>query len=454
VTSATAPDRLAPGSRRKTVAVISLGCAKNLVDSEVMLGALKRSGYGLTTSDQDADIVIVNTCGFIQPARDEAERTLERVVRLKRRDPGKTVVAAGCYVERDEAGLRVRFPQVDLWTGVRSFDRIAGLLEGRAGRLPTRTFLYTDRSPRVVSTPGTWAYVKISEGCSHRCDFCSIPLIKGPYVSRSLASVVREVRALADQGVKEVDLVSHDTTFYGRDRGLRHGLVRLIERLLPVPGLAWVRFLYGYPEEVTDSLLEIMNEAKVCRYLDIPFQHADPGIVRAMRRRMDGTRALALLDRVRAKVPGIAVRTSLVVGFPGEGRREFESLRRFVRQARFDHLGVFAYSPERGTKAFALPETVSPEEKEKRRGELMSLQAGLALARNRTYVGRVLEVMIEGTTSSEGRNLVGRTRFQAPEVDGRVRVAVPRGAARPQDSIVRAKIVSAGAYDLRGEVVP
>jgi len=454
VTSAPAHDRLSPGSRRKAVALISLGCAKNLVDSEVMLGALRRSGYALVGRPKEADIIIVNTCGFIQPARDEAEKNLERALRLKRRDPGKTVVAAGCYVERDEAELRRRFPEVDIWTGVRSFDRIAGLLEGRAAPIPARTFLYSDRTPRLVSTPGTWAYVKISEGCSHRCDFCSIPLIKGPYVSRSIASVVREVRILADQGVKEIDLVSHDTTFYGRDRGLSHGLVRLIERLLPIRGLAWIRFLYGYPEEVTDPLLEIMNEVKVCRYLDIPFQHADEKIVRAMKRGMDGTRALGLLDRVRAKVPGIAVRTSLIVGFPGEGRREFEALKRFVRKARFDHLGIFAYSPERGTKSFILPETVSPEEKEARRGELMTIQAALSRARNRTYVGRVLDVMIEGAPSRGGRSFVGRTRFQAPEVDGRVCVSAPLRAAWPQDPMVRAKIVSAGAYDLRGELVP
>jgi ribosomal protein S12 methylthiotransferase len=419
-----------------------------------MLGVLKRSGYAFTARPGQANVIIVNTCGFVQPARVEAEETLDRIVRLKRQDPAKTIVAAGCYVERSEPQLRRRFPEVDVWTGVRSFDRIAELLEGSRPTVPERTFLYSDRSPRLVSTPGTWAYVKISEGCSHRCGFCAIPLIKGPYISRSISSVVREVRALADQGVQEVVLVSHDSTFFGRDRGLRHGLVRLIERLLPVRGLEWLRVLYGYPEEVTDPLLEIMREPKVCRYLDIPFQHADPKILRAMRRGMDGGRALAFLDKIRAKVPGIAVRTSLIVGLPGEGRKEFGALKRFVRTACFDHLGVFAYSPETGTDSFALPETIRPAEKEKRRAELMAIQAGLSLVRNRSYVGQTLDVIVEDFPSADGRTVHGRTRFQAPEVDGRVRLSVPRRVRGPFRPIIRARIVSAGAYDLRGEVIP
>jgi ribosomal protein S12 methylthiotransferase len=433
--------------------LISLGCAKNLVDSEVMLGALKRSGYGFTGRPDQADVIIVNTCGFIQPARDEALKTLEQVLRIKRRDPRKIVLAAGCYVERDEAGLRRRFPGVDLWTGVRSFDRVPDLLGGRPAPTPPRTFLYSDRSPRLVSTPPTWAYVKVSEGCSHRCGFCSIPAIKGLYVSRSIASIVREATALADQGVREINLVSHDTTFFGRDRGLRHGLVRLIERLLPVRGLEWIRALYGCPEEIADPLLEIMTEAKVCRYLDIPFQHADPKIVRAMRRGMDGARALRVLDRIREKVPGVAVRTSLIVGFPGEGPREFRALMRFVERANFDHLGVFVYSPEGGTDSFRFRETVAPEEKERRRAEVMTLQTELSSARNQATIGRVFDVLAEEFASG-GRVLVGRTRFQAPEVDGRVRVSLPRGAQWPRHPVVRARISAAGPYDLRGELVP
>ncbi len=444
----------APARRSaKTVALVSLGCAKNLVDSEVMLGELKRAGYSPCARPDKAALILVNTCGFIGPARDEAEASIGAALRHKRRDPGKLVVVAGCYVERDEAGLRERFPEVDAWTGVRSFDRIAEIARGHFPPPGDRTFLYSDRTPRLVSTPGTWAYVKVSEGCSHRCGFCSIPLIKGPYRSRSAASVEREVRALAALGVKEVDLISHDTTFYGRDRGLRDGLVKLLERLLPVRGLEWIRFLYGYPEEVTDRLLEVMTEAKVCRYLDIPFQHADPRLVKAMRRGLDGARALGLLARIRGRVPGIAIRTSLIVGFPGEGRREFAALLRFVEQARFDHLGVFTYSAERGTDSFGRPETVPPAEKDKRRAEVMTLQAEISSARNRSYIGQTIEVLVEKAAGAGARRLVGRTRFQAPEVDGRIIVSRPGSPPGPPEPIVRAVVTGAGPYDLAGRVV-
>ena len=438
----------------KKVALVSLGCAKNLVDSEVMLGVLKKAGFSFVGRPREADIIIVNTCGFIQPARDEAARVLENVLRIKKRNPRITVVAAGCYVERDETALRERFPAVDAWTGVKDFDRIAGILEGRAAPRADRAFLYSDESPRLVSTGGTWAYIKVSEGCSHRCGYCAIPLIKGPYVSRTTASVVREARALAGLGIQEINLISHDTTFYGRDRGRRDGLVRLLERLVRVEGIEWIRLLYGYPEEITNPLLDAMKEEKICRYLDIPFQHSDPALLKAMRRSMDGARALDLLARIRAKVPGVAVRTSLIVGFPGEGRREFAALRRFVEKARFDHLGVFTYSPEMGTEAFARLETVSPAEKEARRAEIMAIQAGISRARNGSYVGRVLDVLIEQRVRPGSRTLTGRTRFQAPEVDGRVLLSVPRGAPGPRRSVVRAEITSAGPYDLRGRLVP
>jgi ribosomal protein S12 methylthiotransferase len=442
-----------PRSAKKNVALVSLGCAKNLVDSEVMLGELKRSGYSPVARPGRADVIIVNTCGFIGPARDEADAAIGSALRHKRRDPRKLVVVAGCYVERDEARLRERFPEVDAWTGVRSFGRIAEIIRGQLPPPGDRTFLYSDRSPRLVSTPGTWAYVKVSEGCSHRCGFCSIPLIKGPYRSRSAASVEREVRALAALGVKEVDLISHDTTYYGRDRGVKDGLARLLERLLAVRGLEWIRFLYGYPDEVSDGLLDIMTEAKVCRYLDIPFQHADPGLVRAMKRGLDGARALDLLARIRDRLPGIALRTSLIVGFPGEGRREFSALLRFVEKARFDHLGVFSYSPERGTDSFGRLETVPPAEKERRRAEVMALQADLSLARNRTYIGRTIEVLVERTVGAGARRLVGRTRFQAPEVDGRITLSRQGLPPAPPDPIVRAVVTGAGAYDLTGKVI-
>ena len=448
------PPRRPSGVRRspKTIALISLGCAKNLVDSEVMLGELKKAGFALTGRADDADVVIVNTCGFIGPAREEAEETIESVLRLKKKDPRKRVVVAGCYVERDRAGLEKAYPGVDAWTGVRSFDRIAAIVRGRPVSGPDRTFLYSDASPRLISTPGTWAYVKVSEGCSHQCGFCAIPMIKGPYVSRSQASIVREVRTLAGLGVREVNLISHDTTWFGRDRGLRHGLAGLIERLVRVDGIAWVRFLYGYPEEITEPLLDAMAHPKVCRYFDIPFQHSDPGLVKAMKRGLDGGRALRLLDRIRERLPDAAFRTSLIVGFPGEGKKEFAGLRRFVREARFDHLGVFTYSPEKGTAAFLRPETVEPGEKERRRRQLMDIQAGLSNARNRRYLGRRLEVLVDGQEPGGSRRHLGRARFQAPEVDGIIRFALPKGMDSPPAPLAHVDIESTGDYDLEGRL--
>ncbi len=417
-----------------------------------MLGALKRSGHAFVSRPEAADVIIVNTCGFIRPARAEAEKALKHAVGLKRRNPGKTIVAAGCYVERDRTSLQERFPGVDFWTGVRSFDKIAELLGGRPSPEPDRTFLYSDKTPRVLSTPATWAYVKVSEGCSHRCAFCAIPVIKGPYVSRSMASVVREAAGLAELGVREINLISHDTTYYGRDRGIRNGLVKLIDGLARVTGIEWVRILYGYPEEITDPLLEVMAHPKVCRYLDIPFQHGDPAVVKSMRRGMDAGRALRLLERIRTKLPGVAVRTSLIVGYPGEGRREFAALEGFVKEARFDHLGVFAYSPERDTAAFARPDQISQAEKNRRHADLMALQAGISSAKNKTYVGSIQDVIVERRSTAEAPRVIGRSRFQAPEVDGVIRVSLPGEAGGALPAIINVEITSASVYDLRGRL--
>lgn len=452
----TRPSRGAPGVRRakKTIALISLGCAKNLVDSEVMLGALKKAGYRPLARPDEADIVIVNTCGFIGPARAEAEETLAGVLELKRRDPAKTVVVAGCYVQRDPGGLKAKFPGVDAWTGVGSFDEIAAVVEGRRVRPSPGTFLYTDTSPRIVTTPGPWAYVKVSEGCSHRCGFCAIPLIKGPYVSRSPASVVREARSLAALGVKEIDLVSHDTTWFGRDRGARDGLADLLGRLARVRGLAWIRFLYGYPEALTAKLLDVMADPKICRYFDIPFQHADPGVLKAMGRGMSGDRALDLIERIRTRLPGAVLRTSLIVGFTGEGRKEFAALRRFVENARFDHLGVFAFSPEEGTAAARRPDTIPLDEKEARRREILDLQAGISLGHNEARLGQTIDVLVEGPDPDRPGRWLGRGRFQAPEVDGVVRFTLPGGMPEPPSALVRVEVTSAGAYDLDGRFIP
>ncbi len=437
----------------KKAALINLGCAKNLVDSEVMLGYLRGAGYGFVRSPEDADVVVVNTCGFIRPARDEADDVLRKLSRLKKRHPEKRIAVAGCYVRKDRDSLRRTFPGLDVWLGVGGYDRIVEAVEGLPFKEPAGTYLYDHRSPRVLSTPPAWAYLKVSEGCSHRCAFCTIPSIKGPYRSRSAASIVAEAASMAGRGIREIVLVSQDTTYFGRDRGARNGTAELLKRLARIDGVEWVRMLYGYPDEVTDVLLEALAEDKVCPYLDIPFQHSDPGIVKRMKRGMDGARALKLLEKIRKKVPGVAVRTSLIVGFPGEGAKEFQGLMQFVREARFDHLGVFAYSPEPGTAAAALEDRLTYEEKERRRGEVMELQAGISRARNQEFVGRRMKVLLEGPLAS-GRGFAARARTQAPEVDGVVIVEADAAVLERGRPFVEVEITSADTYDLKGRCFP
>lgn len=446
---------MSSGLSTKSVALITLGCAKNLVDSEVMLGFLAEAGYRIVTDPVSADILILNTCGFIKPARDEAEGEIRKLIRLKRRSPDKRLVIAGCYVERKRDVLTKKYPEVDFWLGVKEFDRIGPALEDRSFRPGSHTFLYSDASPRLVSTPRPWAYIKISEGCSHQCAFCSIPLIKGPYRSRSFASIVREAEELARRGAKEVNLVSQDTTFFGRDRGREDGLVDLLRKLSAVQGVEWIRILYGYPEEIRPPLLEAMKERKVCSYLDIPFQHSHPSIIKSMKRGMDGDRALRLIEKIRKTLPDAALRTSLVVGFPGEGKREFNHLRRFVEEAAFDHLGVFTYSPEEGTTAFPLGDPIPEEEKQKRRKEIMEIQAGISLRINRKYVGGRIKVLVEGRLEEKTDVWAGRGRFQAPEVDGAVFIRSPLSRDEALRHPIReVEIVSAEVYDLQGKFIP
>jgi ribosomal protein S12 methylthiotransferase len=432
-----------------TIALITFGCAKNLVDSEVMAGVLNRAGYRMVADPSRADVIVLNTCGFIAPAKEEAERAIQNALAIKRRQPTTKVVVAGCYSERYGSGLAARYPEVDAFTGVKDFNRIVASVRGESFRRARRTFLYDHETPRTLSTPSSWAYIKISEGCSHHCAFCSIPLIKGPYRSRPVSSILEEARRLAAHGVREVNLVSQDTTYFGRDQGRSDGLAALLVRLASLEGFAWVRLLYGYPEEVTPALLEAMCHPKVCRYLDIPFQHADAALLRRMNRSMDSDRALKLLDKIRAKIPGIAVRTSLIVGMPGEGRAEFGRLKSFVKKARFEHLGVFTYSREDGTGAYGLGDPVAQRTKDKRRDEIMAIQADISAGKMRNYRGQTLDVLIEGCAASSGGVFVGRTQFQAPEVDGVVFVE-RGGAGEAGPSIRKVEIRDSGIYDLRG----
>lgn len=437
----------------RKVALISLGCAKNLVDSEVMLGHLDRGGYTFVPEPEEAEIIILNTCGFIKPAKEEAANALKQAVDLKRKDSRKKIVAVGCYVERYRAKLQEQFPDIDTWLGVNDFHHIVQAIEGMPFEKSSSCFLYDHSSPRIISTPPGWAYVKISEGCSHQCSFCAIPLIKGPYRSRSISSIKKEVEHLAERSVKEINLVSQDSTGFGQDKGLENGLAVLLLELLKISGIRWIRVLYGYPEEVTDSLLEVMQEEKVCSYLDLPFQHSHPRMIKRMKRGMDGRRALRLVEKIRRKIPDITLRTSLVVGFPGEGREEFEDLKNFVREARFDHLGVFTYSQEEGTSCFHLGDPVKESVKRRRKEKIMEIQSEISYEINSNYLNRTLDALIEGTLKEDSSRLIGRGRFQAPEVDGIIFLESSLPLAEVVNTIQKVEITAHDIYDLYGKII-
>ena len=436
----------------KKVSLITFGCAKNLVDSEVMAGYLGQAGFEFVEDPKNADIIILNTCGFIQPSKDEAEDAIQDALSLKKKSGSQRIVVAGCYSERYEPILRERYPDIDAWLGVKDFDKIVKVVEGKGFSASDRTYLYSHKTPRAISTPASWAYLKISEGCSHQCAFCSIPLIKGAYRSRPTSSIVKEARHLVSRGVREINLISQDTTYFGRDKGRPEGLARLLEELVKIRELEWIRILYGYPEEITDALVEVMQEPKICSYLDIPFQHSDPVLIQKMKRAMNGPRALELLEKIRKKLSPVAIRTSIIVGFPGEGRREFEDLRAFVKEAEFDHLGVFTYSKEDGTDAYALGDPVEESIKQRRRDQIMEIQAGISSKKMKAYVGRTVDILIEGIWKDDPRFLIGRGRFQAPEVDG-VIFARPVEQWNPAlGPIQKVEITDTEVYDLHGKL--
>ncbi len=436
----------------KKIALVSFGCAKNLVDSEVMLGYMEKAGYSFVTHPEEADILILNTCGFIEPAKKEARDAIKEAASFKKKEKDKKIIVVGCYVERYKNSLVHKFPEIDVWLGVNDFDKIVPAIEGKSFEKSTHGFLYDHASPRSRQTPPAWSYVKISEGCSHECSFCAIPLIKGPYQSRPISSIVQEVETLSLEGVKEINLISQDTTYFGRDKGMQEGLTHLLRELLKIKNIDWIRILYGYPEEISDSIIEIMQEDKICSYLDIPFQHSDPKILKKMKRAMDGKRALKLLEKLRNSIPDIVIRTSLVVGFPGEGKKEFDHLKKFVEEAQFDYLGVFAYSKEEDTSSFSLGDTIKESVKNRRRDKIMEIQADISFQKNERYLNQRVDALIEGTSKDSPSVLIGRGRFQAPEVDSVILIEKPDDWANVVNKIQKVEITGRDVYDLYGQL--
>ncbi len=452
-------------AEKKKVGMVSLGCPKNLVDSEVMMGLLARQGYEITNDSSAADVLVVNTCGFIDSARQESVDTILEMAQLKETGKLKRLVVAGCLVERFRDELQREIPEIDALIGVNELKEIERAVEpnGRRKSLPIYSdgaavpelYLYDETTPRLRATAPYTSYVKIAEGCDHTCTFCIIPKLRGAFRSRSPESILREVELLAAQGVKEIVLISQDTTTYGSDLAMKEGLARLVDSIADVKGVEWIRFLYCYPTAITDELLRVMAEREnVCKYFDIPLQHASRRVLQRMRR--GGARASyeRLIERIRNQVPGVAVRTTFIVGFPGEREEDFEELVDFVRAVEFDRVGVFTYSDEENSPAFELDEKVDAETAKRREARLMKEQARISRRRNRELVGRQVKVLLEGRSKESDLLLEGRMESQAPEIDGSILINdVPEGRdVRPGD-FVTVEITEAHEYDLIGRVV-
>jgi ribosomal protein S12 methylthiotransferase len=451
------------------VGLISLGCPKNLVDSEVMLGLAQQAGHELTQDAAAADVLVVNTCAFIDSAKRESIDTILEMAHHKSNGACRRLIVTGCMAERYREELKKEIPEIDAVLGTGQVAEIVGAIGGvaapltffRAGRSPTTappslpTYIYDADTPRRLATPRHYAYIKIAEGCDYKCAFCIIPTLRGAYRSRPRDRVVREARALAARGVKELLLISQDTTFYGIDRRERGALPTLLRDLNTIDGLEWIRLLYLYPTTIDDATLAAMAECeRVCKYVDLPLQHASNDVLKRMKR--PGTRQSydRLLARIRARVPGVALRTTFIVGFPGETDDDVDQLAAFVSDHAFDHVGVFTYSHEEGTSAYRLRDDVSARAKRARRSRIMSLQQRLVARRQRSRLGERVRILIDGPSADHDLVLKGRLPTQAPDIDASVFLTeCDPSAFRPGD-LAMVEIVGARGYDLVARPMP
>jgi ribosomal protein S12 methylthiotransferase len=448
----------------KKIGFISLGCPKNLVDSEVMMGQLAAAGYEITTDEAEADTLVVNTCGFIESAKQESIDAILEAARMKTDGKAKRLVVAGCLVERYRDELRAEMPEVDAFIGTNQIGDITKVCDERVNTrsLPvitlgnqSATYLYDESTPRVLATPGYSAFVKIAEGCDRPCAFCFIPQMRGHFRSRRFGSVVSEGQALAARGVKELILVAQDSSRYGEDLAQPDGLAHLLRELARLDGIEWVRVMYTYPTHISDLFLDVMaSEPKAVKYLDMPLQHASQNVLKLMLRGGNRASLERLIERVRRRVPGIAVRTTFITGFPGETEADFDELLAFVRSVEFDRVGVFTYSDEEGTAAFDLPGKVDPKVAAKRRDRLMREQRRISLKRNRARIGQTCRVLFEGAAKETDLLWQGRLETQAPDIDGVVLINdAPEDFAPAPGDFVNVRITDAHEYDLIGSIV-
>ena len=475
-------------TRPKKVGFISLGCPKNLVDSEVMMGMLTQAGADLTQRTEDADVIVVNTCSFIDSAQQESVNTILEMAKLKSEGRAQKLVVAGCLVERFRDEIRKNIPEVDAVVGTGELENIlraAGVApaqqpnspfkiltsraEGNAreaqGRFSRQgwdgaiadlpNYLYDETTPRVLATASHTAYIKIAEGCDHPCTFCIIPQLRGKFRSRRFVSVTAEAERLAGQGVREVTLIGQDTTCYGEDFNLKDGLALLLEKLASIEELHWVRFLYAYPNKITGRLLDtIAAHDKICSYVDVPLQHASPTVLKRMKRGGGGDLFLRTIEKMRRTIPDVTLRTSFIVGFPGETEKEFEELCDFIREAQFDWMGAFGYSDQDGARAYALEKKLPMKEIERRRKHLMQIQRQISKTRKKALVGKEFDLVLEGTSEETDLLLEGRTPMHAPEIDGKVFVNdFPDGVEPKFGKFYRCEITEAHDYDLVARIV-
>ncbi len=462
------------GGATTTIGFVNLGCSKNQVDSEIMLGALVTEGFQLTDDPQKAEVVIVNTCGFIEEAKQESVNTILEHSHLKKAGACRVLIAAGCLAQRYQGDLLKELPELDAVVGTGEFGKIAEICRDlltpkkRHRRLwmSQPPYLYDELAPRVRLGTQHSAYVKIAEGCNRNCAFCAIPLMRGKQRSRPVQSIVAEAQQLAREGVKEINLISQDTINYGVDLGLRQGLVQLLRELVKVEGLRWIRPFYLYPQQVTDDLLDLYaGEEKITKYIDMPLQHISDGMLKRMHRLGDRAAIESIVDRIRTRIPGVSFRTAFIVGFPGETDAAFGELHKYVEQAQFDRVAVFLYSDEEGTSAVDLGEKVEREVMDERRNVILSMQESIAASKGRAKIGSVLDVLVDGRSEEAAGALEGRHEGLAPEIDGVIYIdegstdiATQPASDQPVSHLTtgtfcKIEITDAAAFDLVGRLV-
>jgi ribosomal protein S12 methylthiotransferase len=444
----------APSSQPRKLHLVSLGCSRNRVDSEVMVGTLLRDGWTSVDDPEQADAVVVNTCGFIASAKEESVDTILSMAEIKKTNPSLKLVVAGCLTQRYKTQLAKGLPEVDLFIGTDEFSRIGELLEANPQQgsiFAKRTnYLYNEDMPRVNTLAAYSAYVKVAEGCQHNCAFCIIPAIRGRLRSRPIHSVVKEVMNLVDGGVQEINLIAQDLAAYGRDLD-ETDLLQLLRALVKIDGLKWIRLLYVYPENISDEFLEFFAaEEKIVKYLDIPVQHGSNSVLKRMNRDVSREEIVATVNKLRSKVPSVAIRTSVMVGFPGETVEEFEDLKSLVQELKFDHLGCFAYSQEEGTVAGRMSDQVDDDTKQMRQDEIMSIQKDISREKLKRFVGKRIPVLVSGPSDESDLLWQGRMSVQAPEVDG---VVYLNDGPVKAGNIQFVEITDSYEYDLVGRVL-